>query len=53
MAKKKRTVTHLSCESCKERNYTQEVSGQRSIGSLKLSKYCSRCRQHTAHKETK
>lgn len=53
MAKKKRIITALACGECKERNYSQVVSGQRSVGSLKLSKYCSRCRQHTAHKETK
>jgi large subunit ribosomal protein L33 len=53
MAKKKKVFTRLECEDCKERNYSQEVSGKRSIGSLKLSKYCSRCRKHTKHKETK
>ncbi|MGE0009995.1 MAG: 50S ribosomal protein L33 [Candidatus Babeliales bacterium] len=53
MAKKKRVSTHLSCNDCKERNYTQAVSGKRTVGSLRLSKYCSRCRKHSEHKETK
>lgn len=53
MAKKKKTVTRLGCEDCKERNYSQVVSGKRTVGSLALRKYCSRCRKHTAHKETK
>jgi large subunit ribosomal protein L33 len=53
MAKKKKTTTRLSCETCKERNYSQVASGKRTVGSLKLSKYCSRCRKHTEHKETK
>lgn len=53
MAKKKRVITALACEKCKERNYSQLVSGKRSVGSLHLSKYCSRCRNHTMHKETK
>jgi large subunit ribosomal protein L33 len=52
MAKNRKT-THLVCETCKERNYTQVVSKKRTIGSLKLSKYCPRCRQHNDHKETK
>jgi large subunit ribosomal protein L33 len=52
MAKNRKT-THLVCEVCKERNYTQVVSKKRTIGSLKLSKYCFRCRKHNDHKETK
>ena len=50
---KNRVTTHLACEECKERNYTQVVSKKRTVGSLKLSKFCSRCRKHNAHKETK
>ena len=50
---KSRTTTHLACTKCKERNYTQVVAKQRAIGSLKLNKFCSRCRAHNAHKETK
>lgn len=50
---KNRVTTHLTCEACKERNYTQVVSKQRTVGSLKLSKYCARCRKHSAHKEAK
>ncbi|MCL4360751.1 50S ribosomal protein L33 [Candidatus Dependentiae bacterium] len=50
---KNRVTTHLACESCKERNYSQVVGKKRTAGSLKLSKYCSRCRVHSMHKETK
>ncbi|HML19280.1 MAG TPA: 50S ribosomal protein L33 [Candidatus Dependentiae bacterium] len=50
---KNRVTTHLSCENCKERNYSQIVSKKRKAGSLVLKKYCSRCRTHTTHKETK
>jgi len=50
---KNRVITHLTCENCKERNYTQVVGKQRAIGSLKLKKFCSRCRKHVAHKESK
>ena len=50
---KNRVTTSLSCEKCKMRNYTQVVSKKRTVGSLQLKKYCSKCRQHHAHKETK
>jgi large subunit ribosomal protein L33 len=50
---KNRITTHMACAQCKERNYTQVVGKKRAAGSLKLSKFCSRCRKHTEHKETK
>lgn len=50
---KNRVTTHLACEQCKERNYTQVASKKRSVGSLSLKKFCSRCRTHATHKETK
>lgn len=50
---KNRVTTHLACGQCKERNYTQVVSKKRSVGSLALKKFCSHCRKHAAHKETK
>lgn len=50
---KNRVTTHLACEACKERNYTQVLTKKRAAGSLRLNKYCSRCRQHNMHKETK
>jgi large subunit ribosomal protein L33 len=50
---KNRVTTHLACEVCRERNYTQVLAKKRTVGSLKLQKFCNRCRAHTAHKETK
>jgi len=50
---KNRVTTHLACEICKERNYSQTVNKKKMPGSLKLNKYCSRCRAHNMHKETK
>ncbi len=52
MAKNK-VITSLSCEDCKHRNYSQLVSKQRTVGSLRLKKYCAWCRKHIFHKETK
>ena len=34
---KNRVTTHLSCEECKERNYTQVV-GKRTVGLFKIEK---------------
>ena len=55
MAKVKKIITHLSCENCKSRNYTQLVNKNRKAGSLNLKKFCfyKNCRKHTSHKETK
>jgi len=55
MAKKKKIITHLACETCKSRNYTQIVGKKRKAGSLNITKFCSykTCRSHTMHKETK
>ncbi|HBL98420.1 TPA: 50S ribosomal protein L33 [Candidatus Dependentiae bacterium] len=50
---KDRVVSHLACEKCRSRNYTQVVTRKRKVGDLKLNKHCSSCREHTAHKETK
>jgi large subunit ribosomal protein L33 len=50
---KNRVTTHLACNQCKERNYTQVVGKNRTAGSLVRKKYCWRCRKHNEHKETK
>lgn len=55
MASKKgvRPVITLECVDCKERNYTSEKNRRNDPSRLELSKYCSRCRKHTMHRETK
>jgi len=54
MAKKEnRIIVTLACTECKERNYTTEKNRKNDAGRIELSKYCPRCRKHTAHKETK
>ena len=52
MAKNK-VITHLMCTACKDRNYTQRIGKKRTIGSLNLKKFCSKCKKHHVHKETK
>jgi len=56
MAKKgARVVIYLACTECegKPRNYTSEKNRKNDSERLKLNKYCSRCRRHTLHQETK
>jgi large subunit ribosomal protein L33 len=50
---KNRTIIKLECGECKMRNYSKLVSKKRVFAKLELSKYCSKCRKHQAHKETK
>ncbi|MFC1842141.1 50S ribosomal protein L33 [Candidatus Dependentiae bacterium] len=50
---KNRIISYLACTECKERNYTQVVGKKRAVGSLKLKKFCHRCRKHVEHKESK
>ena len=54
MAKKAtRMVITLECVECRERNYTSEKNRRNDPGRLELNKYCSRCRTHRMHRETK
>ncbi|HEY2703100.1 MAG TPA: 50S ribosomal protein L33 [Candidatus Dormibacteraeota bacterium] len=46
------TVT-LQCPTCKERNYTTQKNKRNDPDRMELRKFCSRCRTHTAHRETK
>jgi large subunit ribosomal protein L33 len=42
----------LKCSVCGEENYREERNVKNS-DKLEISKYCSRCRKHTTHKEKK
>jgi len=55
MASKKgvRPVITLACDDCKERNYTTEKNRRNDPGRIEIKKYCSRCKKHTLHRETK
>ena len=54
MAKKAvRNHVTLACTECKERNYITEKNRRNDPSRMELSKYCSRCRQHTLHRETR
>ena len=48
-----RVTIHMACEECKERNYTTFKNKKNNPDRLEVKKYCSRCKAHTLHKETK
>ncbi|NLO89533.1 MAG: 50S ribosomal protein L33 [Clostridia bacterium] len=43
----------LACTECKRRNYTTKKNKNNDPDRLELKKYCSFCRRHTVHRETK
>ena len=54
MAKKgSRIDVGLVCEVCQAVNYVVEKNKVNTTDSLKLNKFCQKCRKHTSHKETK
>jgi len=55
MAKKGdlRSIIHLACSQCKERNYTTVKNRRNDTQRLELKKYCPRCRLHSMHREVK
>jgi large subunit ribosomal protein L33 len=48
-----RDIILLACQTCKRRNYSTMKNKRNTPEKLELKKYCSHCRSHTAHKETK
>jgi large subunit ribosomal protein L33 len=52
-----RPIILFACEKCKRKNYSSvksKSSGKpKTGGKLKLKKFCSSCKTHTPHKETK
>lgn len=43
----------LECTECRERNYVTTKNKREHRERLELKKFCSRCRSHTLHRETK
>jgi large subunit ribosomal protein L33 len=43
----------LACTQCKERNYITKKNRRNDPDRLELQKYCPRCNQATAHRETR
>jgi large subunit ribosomal protein L33 len=43
----------LACSECKRRNYVTTKNKKKTTERLQMKKFCSWCRTHTAHRETK
>ena len=43
----------LACEVCKHRNYITKKNRRNDPDRIELRKYCSHCRRHQAHRETR
>jgi large subunit ribosomal protein L33 len=52
-AKADRLTITLECTVCRERNYTTEKNRRNDPSRLELKKFCSRCRNHQLHRETR
>jgi large subunit ribosomal protein L33 len=48
-----RDIITLACTECKNRNYTTTKNKKTTPDKLELRKFCSTCRKHTPHRETK
>jgi len=43
----------MECTTCKRRNYTSTKNKKKTTGKLEFKKFCSHCRAHILHKETR
>ena len=43
----------MACTVCKERNYITQKNRRNDPDRMELKKFCPRCRNHTAHRETR
>ena len=48
-----RDIITLECTKCKNRNDTSTKNKKTTTERLELKKFCSHCRAHTLHKETR
>lgn len=55
MAKKGTRLNNvvLECSKCGRRNFVTSRSNIQPITKLELKKYCPKCKEHLAHKESK
>ncbi len=48
-----RVIISLECTDCKERNYSTTKNRRNTTDRLEMKKYCSKCKAHTVHRETR
>ncbi|MBP5204065.1 50S ribosomal protein L33 [bacterium] len=51
-AKDKKDIVALKCTDCNKKNYTTQKT-KNMKDKMECKKYCSTCKKHTMHKETK
>jgi len=49
----KKPFLKVACSSCKTANYFTKKSKKTAEKKLELKKFCSTCKKHTLHKESK
>jgi len=49
----KKAYAKISCTVCKTVNYFTKKTKKTAEQKLELKKFCSKCRKHTPHKESK
>jgi large subunit ribosomal protein L33 len=49
----KKSMAKLACSVCKTTNYFTKKTKLTAEKKLELKKFCSSCKKHTAHKESK
>ena len=53
MAKKKRRLIKMQCQTCKRINYYTYKNPISTEKKLEFKKFCRFCKKHTSHKESK
>jgi large subunit ribosomal protein L33 len=53
MPKDNRPIITLACSTCRSRTYATTKNRKNDPDRIELSKFCPRCRKHTAHRETR
>jgi len=48
-----RDLVILACEECKNRNYTTTKNKRKHPNRVEFKKFCSTCRKHVIHKQTR
>lgn len=48
-----REIITFQCTECKDKNYSKTKNKKTTTERIELSKFCPKCRKHTAHKEIK
>jgi large subunit ribosomal protein L33 len=49
----KKAITKLACSACKTTNYFTKKTKKSAEKKLELNKFCSTCKKHSKHKESK